>query len=142
MKEKFNQWMRSLRIWLSRRHGQDSLNNFLFVLYIIFALTTFGLVNIFGRSGYTDILRTLSFVIILLAILRFYSPKSYRRRQENFTYLNLKNKVLSRFRKQPSNDPYRYFTCKRCKQKLRVPKGKGKVEITSPKCGLKFDKKT
>lgn len=142
MKDKFNLWMRNLRIWLSRRHGQDSLNNFLLVLYILLALLTFILVNLVGSSVYTSILRTLSFVVLLLAILRFYSPRNFARKNENNVYLSLKHRLLSRFRKHPNNDPYEYFTCSKCNQKLRVPKGKGKVEIKCPKCGHTFDKRT
>ena len=142
MKYKFNQWMRNIRIWLTRRHGQDALNNFLFVVYIIILLLTFIIVNVYSRNAYADILRMISFAILLIAILRFYSPKSTRRRQENVAYLNIKNKIVSKFRRQPSNDPYRYFSCPKCKQNVRIPKGRGKVEIACPKCGHRFDKKT
>ena len=36
---------------------------------------------------------------------------------------------------------YRYFTCPKCKQRLRVPRGVGSVTITCKNCGTKFDKK-
>ncbi len=142
MKEKFNQWKRDLRIWLSRRHGQDNLNNFLLLTYIVMALAIFALNYFLGRSVITSTLRVLSLVVLLLAILRFYSPRNNNRRRENNVYLGIKHRWLSKFRKQPSNDPYRYFTCRKCKQRLRVPKGRGKVEIKCPKCGHTFDRKT
>ena len=34
------------------------------------------------------------------------------------------------------------FVCPTCKQKLRVPRGKGKISITCPKCATSFIKKT
>lgn len=37
---------------------------------------------------------------------------------------------------------YKYFECPKCAQKIRVPKGHGKIEITCPKCGEKFIKRT
>ena len=33
---------------------------------------------------------------------------------------------------------YQYFFCSKCRQKLRVPKGKGKIEITCPVCRNQF----
>ncbi|MCR5726512.1 MAG: hypothetical protein K6G24_03500 [Lachnospiraceae bacterium] len=33
---------------------------------------------------------------------------------------------------------YRIFDCPMCSQKLRVPKGKGKIEITCRRCGHVF----
>ncbi len=37
---------------------------------------------------------------------------------------------------------YKYFNCPNCNQKVRVPKGKGKIEITCPKCRTSFIRKT
>ncbi len=37
---------------------------------------------------------------------------------------------------------YKYFNCPNCNQKVRVPKGKGKIEITCPKCRTTFIRKT
>lgn len=45
----------------------------------------------------------------------------------------------------PGRDPqgiYKYFVCPRCRQKVRVPKGKGKICITCPKCGTEFIKRS
>ena len=49
--------------------------------------------------------------------------------------------------KQRANDKeqkkiYRFYKCKQCKQKIRVPRGRGKIEITCPKCQNHFIKKT
>lgn len=37
---------------------------------------------------------------------------------------------------------YKYFQCPSCHQKIRVPKGRGKIRIHCPKCGHDFEKKT
>jgi predicted phosphohydrolase len=37
---------------------------------------------------------------------------------------------------------HRYFDCPRCRQRVRVPRGKGKISISCPKCHEKFVKKT
>lgn len=37
---------------------------------------------------------------------------------------------------------YRFFVCPSCSQKVRVPRGKGRIEITCPKCRTAFIKKS
>jgi len=37
---------------------------------------------------------------------------------------------------------HKHFTCPNCKATLRLPKGKGKIMITCPKCRKEFTKKT
>lgn len=33
---------------------------------------------------------------------------------------------------------YKFFRCPSCKSRLRVGRGKGKIQITCPRCGLRF----
>ena len=35
-------------------------------------------------------------------------------------------------------DTYRFFKCPGCRQRVRVPKGRGKICITCPKCRREF----
>ena len=37
---------------------------------------------------------------------------------------------------------HRYFDCPKCRQPVRVPRGKGKIMITCPKCKERFQRKT
>ena len=37
---------------------------------------------------------------------------------------------------------HRYYKCPKCRQSVRVPRGKGKISITCPRCREKFIRKT
>ena len=71
---------------------------------------------------------------------------SQRRYKENYIYLQYKNKIFTSFDKV-KNDVgqrkiYHIYKCPSCKQKVRVPKGKGNITITCPKCKTEFKKKS
>ena len=67
---------------------------------------------------------------------------------ENEKFLNF----ISKFKKQNKSynnvytnevkQEYKYFKCKSCGAKLRVPKHKGKITITCPKCRTSFKGKS
>ena len=77
---------------------------------------------------------TLSYVCMFYAIFRTLSRNVYKRYEENRKFLLL-------FQKLKDKD-HRYYNCPRCRQQVRVPKGKGKISITCPKCQEKFVKQT
>lgn len=37
---------------------------------------------------------------------------------------------------------YKYLTCPQCSQRLRVPRGKGRLRVTCTRCGCKFETKS
>ena len=37
---------------------------------------------------------------------------------------------------------YHYYRCPKCRQKLRVPRGRGRIQISCPRCGTQFIKKS
>jgi hypothetical protein len=80
------------------------------------------------------LLTMLSYVLMGWAIFRMLSRNTYKRYQENKKYL--------RFVEQIRDREHKYFDCPRCRQPVRVPRGKGKIAITCPKCREKFIKKT
>ena len=69
-----------------------------------------------------------------LAIFRALSHNTYKRYRENRRFLQLWDQMKDR--------EHRYYTCPKCRQSVRVPKGKGKIAITCPKCRERFIKKT
>src|SRR5699024_9720172 len=84
------------------------------------------------------ILNTLSMIFLIIVFYRVLSKDTAKRYQENMKFLgvwnSMRNKVVNKVRQIKNLKNYKYYKCPSCKQKLRVPRGKGKVSITCPKC--------
>ena len=76
----------------------------------------------------------LSYGLMIWAIWRTLSRNTYKRYQENRKFLQIFDRLKDR--------QHRYFDCPKCRQMVRVPRGKGKISITCPRCREKFIKKT
>lgn len=130
MKEKFYRFMQG-------RYGIDQLNSFFMIVCVICFI-----VNMFIGS---IVLTFIAYGTWLFVIFRMFSKNIYARNRENDKYLNffsplsrwLKLKLMSK--QDPSN---KYFSCPKCKQMVRVPKGHGTVVVTCPNCQNKFEKRT
>jgi len=131
-----------IRIWLASfmrgRYGYDQLYYVLVVVGIVISvISSFFKPNI--------IVSLVVMFILVYATFRALSRNIWKRRQENMYYLNLTAPIRKRFSVVKSNtldkEKKRYL-CPKCEQMVRVPKGKGKIEITCPKCGHKFVKRT
>lgn len=118
------------------RYGYDELNKFLLVMYIIFIM-----INLFTRFY---LLNILSFVIAIILLFRIFSKNIEKRYAENrkFMYITAPIRVWFDNIRNSSKSSSKVFVCSKCHQKVRVPKGKGKIEITCPKCNYKFIKRS
>ena len=129
MKEKFQRFMVG-------RYGADALSKFMVVLAVVLWI-----MNIFTDSRF---FYSWGVLILILAYARMFSRNIQKRYQENQKYLEIKAKVLARFRKEKSNMEQRkthhIYKCPTCKQKIRIPRGKGRICITCPKCKTEFTK--
>ena len=130
--------MNKLRQWLFRfmagRYGIDKLNMVLLtvaavILFINTFLQMFIHIPLLGFA-----LALLSWGLTGYAMFRCFSRNTYRRYEENRKYLRLVERLKDR--------KHRYYDCPRCRQTVRVPRGKGKISITCPKCREKFIRKT
>lgn len=137
-----------LRKRMEGRYGADELNRFLTICGWVLLLVGFVLsaVNNSVVAIVGSVLVALSWAFLILSIFRTLSRRTRERAAENYKYFVCKNKVLSWFRrlKQRWQDrkTYRYFRCPQCHATVRVPKGKGKIRITCPKCKDQFIRKT
>lgn len=124
------------------RYGTDRLNMFLLIVLIVCA----GL-NLFVRNGYFSIvMSSWETLLIVLIYYRMFSRNIQKRYTENQKYLSLENKVKRFFGRtkyiQEQRKDFHIYTCPQCRQKIRIPKRKGKVSVRCPKCGAEFVKKS
>lgn len=116
--------------FMQGRYGADKLNMALvwvaFGGYILSLLIPSAVIKL--------VLIMLSYGLIAWAFFRMLSRNTYKRYQENRKYLQFVEKLKDR--------QHRYYDCPRCRQPVRVPRGKGKIAITCPKCREKFIRKT
>lgn len=137
------------------RYGIDKLNRTLFWTSVILNIIALALNLIFGTAVYNvaRIVQGAALLIIIYALIRAMSRNFPRRQQENAAYMRLENKlrgVWMRVKGRGQNvvemrnehKHYRHLTCPQCMQKLRVPRGKGKIIVTCTKCRCKFEAKT
>ena len=108
------------------RYGPDQLNNTLLLVGVGLA--------IIGMLFSVPLLTVLSYFPLGYCLYRMFSRNENRRRLENQRYLQMINRLRDR--------ESRYFSCPRCHQTVRVPRGRGKINIHCPKCGNQFVKKT
>ena len=134
----FGNWLRSamyklrmgLHHFMMGRYGTDKLN--MAILGIGIACTVLSM--LIPVALFKLVLTTLSYIFMILAIVRCLSRNVYKRYEENRKYLLFIQKLKDK--------DHRYYNCPRCRQQVRVPKGKGKISITCPKCREKFIKTT
>ena len=130
MFKRFGQWLQRA---MAGRYGSDQLN----MAILVGAL----LLSLIGSITRVPILTLLAWAPLIWATVRMLSRNTSRRYEENRRFLALWYKV-STWWKRLFDKNYRYFRCPKCHQVVRVPKGKGKISITCPKCGEKFIHKT
>ena len=134
----FGNWLRNvsykLRIALQRfmagRYGTDKLNMAILCTGLAFSL----LASFLPGAAIKLLFTVISYGFMIVAIFRTLSRNIYKRYEENRKFLV--------FFQQLKDKEHRYYTCPRCHQQVRVPRGKGKISITCPKCREKFIKTT
>lgn len=84
-------------------------------------------------------------VIYIYTLFRMFSKNISARQREYYKFLKVWSPVENWFsfqkQKLSQRNTYRYFKCPNCKQELRAPRGKGKIEVTCQKCHKVFQKK-
>ena len=133
MKEKIGRFM-------AGRYGNDKLNQFMMAVFLGCAV-----LNLFVRNAYAStVLNSWECLLILLVYIRMFSRNISKRYAENQKYLALENRLRRIFGQKrylmQQRKEYHIYKCPGCKQKIRIPRGKGKISIRCPKCGEEFIK--
>lgn len=96
--------------------------------------------------GLSTLMYYLGFATIIYVYYRLLSRNIYKRASENQAFLNktanIRNKINSQKSIIKQRKTHRIYKCPTCKQKVRVPKGKGKISIHCPKCDTYFIKRS
>ena len=133
----FDKFRAAVSRFMRGRYGSDQLN----LTMVIGAL----IVTTIGSLSGVYFLTLAADALLLLAIFRMFSKDRYRRAHENQVYLEKTQKVRRAatewVNRVKNSRKYHYYTCPKCKQRLRVPRGVGNITITCKQCGTKFDKK-
>ncbi|MBR7122009.1 MAG: hypothetical protein IKC95_00910 [Oscillospiraceae bacterium] len=126
--------MKRIGAWFRRfmqgRYGTDKLNIAILTAGVIACV----LAMVLQLPVVNGLLTLLSYACMVWAIFRMLSRQTYKRYEENRKYLRFIERIKDR--------SHRYYDCPRCRQTVRVPRGKGKISISCPKCKEKFIKKT
>ena len=127
-----------LRNFMTGRYGPDHLN----VAMIVFSLVLSLLNAVLAFRPITYF----SYVILALVLFRMLSRNIPRRRAENDRFIRywwpVRTKALRAAANIKHRKTFRFLKCPSCDNTLRVPKGKGRLQITCPKCGERFIRKT
>lgn len=119
------------------RYGVDALNKCLLVVALVFAFISMFTWRIFYLLG---------MCAIVYAYFRMFSRNYEKRYRENRGFLNAKNRIVAFFQRKKNmmkqRKTHHIYKCAKCKQKIRIPKGRGKIIVTCPKCKFEFQKKS
>ena len=130
MREKFYRFMVG-------RYGNDRLNQVIMIVAMIALVISF-----FGPRFFY----LLALLCLIYAYFRMFSRNTYKRSMENNKYLQWEYKVKQFIatwkRDMKQRKTHHIYRCPSCKQKIRVPKGKGRIEVRCPKCSQTFIKKS
>lgn len=142
MRERLARMRAQLLQYMAGRYGNDQLNRFLSIAGLVFAF----LAILLSRRNLATLMWLIAVALITLVYVRMLSRNVYKRSDENTKYLRKKNSVIRAFnlRKErwKQRKSYKFFTCPLCHTSLRVPRGKGKINIVCRKCGNSFQGKT
>lgn len=125
------------------RYGNDHLNIAIMVAALLCGVLTFfcyGLLDL--------VLSTVQLALLAIWFIRAFSRNHYNRSIENQKFLRAfnrfkeNNKSLFAFFSRLADRKHKYFKCPKCQSRLRVPRGRGNITVTCPRCRHQFDKKS
>lgn len=86
----------------------------------------------------SNILYLIAMACLIYSVWRMLSKNYQKRYYENQKFLTFFNRTKANIIQRKN---YAIFKCPNCKQKLRAPRGRGKIQVTCSKCRTQFIKK-
>ena len=128
----------ALERWMYGRYGADELSKFL--TWTSMALLLLSCIRVLWWVYF------LALALIIWSVVRTFSRNIPRRHRERAAYLRMTAKPRAAWALQRNKHRDRkthcYFKCKQCRAVLRVPKHKGTIDVTCPRCHRVTVKKT
>ena len=123
------------------RYGMDEFNFFL----LVFAMVVL-IIAIFVPVPASLIIRLIALAATAFAVFRELSKNRYARNKELKAYNKIRFAITGVFKRIKirfsQRKTHRFYRCPECKTTVRVPKGRGKIKISCPKCGNTFIRKS
>ncbi|MEG2175013.1 MAG: hypothetical protein RR135_05980 [Oscillospiraceae bacterium] len=129
--------MNWLRNFMAGRYGVDQLSLAMLVAYVLMSLV--------ASMADFQIFNVVALLLLVICWFRMMSRNTWKRSAENQKFLTMTAPVrgwFGRVMTRLKDRNHRYFQCSGCRTTLRVPRGRGKIEITCPHCGRRVVKKS
>jgi DNA-directed RNA polymerase subunit RPC12/RpoP len=118
-------------------YGMDKLTKFLLILSVIALI-----VSLCSPLGF---LYYVAFALLIYSYYRLLSKNITKRYKENESFIRINQKIRLFFgrtkHKINQSKNYHIYVCPKCKQKIRIPRGAGKIMVRCPRCMTEFKKK-
>ena len=138
MKNLFQNLKEKLSRSMEGRYGMDELSMVLNTVIIVLIFL--------GYIPHMQWLVIVTWLVLIWSVYRSMSRNITKRREELNKYYAVKKKITDKFSLWKTiwkeRKTHVFFKCKNCGAVLRVPKGRGEIVVTCPKCKSKIDKKT
>lgn len=126
-----------LQSFMIGRYGADSFSKFLLILSVINIAVSF----LFGR-----LFCVIAILLLLYNYYRMFSKDYEKRYKENMKYKDILCRITAIFRNWKNileqRKTHHIYKCPSCRQKIRIPRGKGRIIVTCPKCKTEFRKRS
>ena len=123
--------------FMQGRYGADQMGQMLSAVSMVFLI-----ISLFSRNQAWFLLAVIGIVYNYFRMFSKNISKRYAENQKYLTMTGIRRKLASWKSQLAQRKIYHIYRCPGCKQKIRVPRGRGKIEIRCPKCNTRFVKKS
>lgn len=136
----------NLMRFMAGRYGMDEFGKLLIIVSFILLCISYGGGLFVPALSYGW---GIAMAVLIYAYFRMFSRNHTKRRRENEWYCKLVGKrveysepLTNKQKKALDRKTHCIYKCPNCAQKIRVPRGKGRISIKCPSCRIEFIKRT